>query len=153
VEEDGHKRILRERRIKAKINKHSKLLSHCHLNAPQPVPWKDNDHFKKAMDTIRSFEMCYNFFTCAVCLETILNCMSNYSEGICKRCKADKNPIKMFSLEKNMDPGILPNALLDLTPIEQHLFARKSTCMHVCMLKHGGIASTGHLRYFPPRSK
>ena len=76
------------------------------------------------MDKIRSFEiqqMCYNFFTCTVCLERLLNnCMFNYSEGICKRCKADKNPVKMFSLENNMDPGILPNALLDLTLIEQH---------------------------------
>ena len=153
VEEDGYNRILRERRIKSKINKRSKLLSQCHLNVPQPVPWTDNDHFNKAMDKIRSFEiqqMCYNFFTCTICLETRLNnCMSSYSEGICKRCKSDKNPVKMFSSENNMDPGILPTALLDLTLIEQQLIARISPCMHVCMLKHGGIASTGHCVTFP----
>ena len=131
VEEDGQHRILRERRIKSKINKRSKLLSQCHLNVPQPVPWTDNDHFNKAMDKIRSFEiqqMCYNCFTCTVCLKTRLNkCMSNYSEGICKRCKADKSPVKMFASEN-----------------KQQLIARISPYMHVCMLKHGGIASTGH---------
>jgi len=136
VEEDGQHRILRERRIKSKINKRSKLLDQCHLNVPQPVPWTDNDHFNKAMDKFRSFEiqqMCYNFFTCTVCLETRLNkCMSNYSEGISKRCKADKIPVKMFSSEN-----------------KQQFIARKSPCMHVCMLKHGGIASTGHCVTFP----
>jgi len=55
----------------------------------------------------------------------------------------------MFSLENNMEPGILPNALLDLALIEQQLIARILPCMHVCMLKHGGIASTGHCVTFP----
>ena len=70
-------------------------------------------------------------------------------EGICKRCKADKNCIKMFSRENNMNPGVLPETLHELTLIEQQLIARISPCMHVYMLKHGGIASTGHCVTFP----
>ena len=152
VEEGKHERVLRQRKIKRKINQQNKLLQQCNLHIPKPVPLTDNEHFNEAMDKIRCFEidqMCYNFFTCTICLETRLCTMSNYIEGICKRCKADKNNIKMFSPENNMNPGVLPETLLDLTLIEQQLIARISPCMYVYMLKHGGIASTGHCVTFP----
>ena len=55
----------------------------------------------------------------------------------------------MFSAENNMDPGSLPNELTGLTVINQQLIARISPCINVHMLKHGGIASSGHCVTFP----
>jgi hypothetical protein len=39
--------------------------------------------------------------------------------NICDRCTKDKLPIKMFSKENNMDPGVVPPELKDLTIVEQ----------------------------------
>jgi hypothetical protein len=46
-----------------------------------------------------------------------------------------------------MDPKQLPTELSGLSIIEQQLICR--TCMNVHMLKHGGIASSGHCVTFP----
>ena len=75
--------------------------------------------------------------------------MNVNSDQICKRCKSDKNRIKLFSPENNMDPQKLPTELSGLTIIEQQLICRISPRMNVHMLKHGGIASSGHCVTFP----
>ncbi|WAQ97058.1 hypothetical protein MAR_029748 [Mya arenaria] len=74
--------------------------------------------------------MAYNFLTCNICHETRLS-LGLHTDSVCKRCKADKHEIKMFSHENKMNP-------------EQQLIARISPCMNIFMLKHGGVASSGH---------
>ncbi|XP_053405155.1 uncharacterized protein LOC123560749 [Mercenaria mercenaria] len=55
----------------------------------------------------------------------------------------------MFSPENVMDPKPQPDELKHLTTIEQQLICRISPCINVHMLKHGGIASSGHCVTFP----
>ena len=118
-------------------------------NIPFAPPLHANAHFNAVMDCIRNFElkqMSLKFKFCSVCKERRLD-MNVNSDQICKRCKSDKNQIKLFSPENNMDPKQLPTELSGLSIIEQQLICR--TCMNVHMLKHGGIASSGHCVTFP----
>jgi hypothetical protein len=71
------------------------------------------------------------------------------TNNICDRCTKDKLPIKMFSKENNMDPGVVPPELKDLTIVEQQLISRISPCINLHMLKHGGLAANGHCGAFP----
>ena len=75
--------------------------------------------------------------------------MAPGSETICRRCHKDKGPIKLFSNENNMNPKHMPDPLTDLSMIEQQLICKISPCINVHMLKHGGIASSGHCVTFP----
>ena len=55
----------------------------------------------------------------------------------CLRCKRDNRNPKLYSQENDMDPGILPAELQDLTDIEEMLVAR--ACPIMCVYrKHGG---------------
>ena len=65
-------------------------------------------------------------------------------ENICRRCFSDKNQIKLYSSENNMNPGKLPSELCDMIIIEQQLISKITPCINVHLLKHGGIASSGH---------
>lgn len=118
---------------------------------PPPPPSEDNQQFDKAMDSIRAFElqqMAYSFKFCTICHERRLDMKMATSEN-CERCYRDKQGIKMYSKENNMDPGKVPEELKDLTIIEQQLISRISPCINVHMLNHGGIASSGHCVTFP----
>jgi hypothetical protein len=42
--------------------------------------------------------------------------------GVCEKCIREKNPIKMFSSENNMDPCKMPNGLKNLYIVEQQSF-------------------------------
>ena len=64
--------------------------------------------------------------------------------GICYRCKHDKS-----SQENSMDPGPVPDIMQGLSLVEQQLISRISRAVQVHMLKHGGIASSGHCVAFP----
>lgn len=55
----------------------------------------------------------------------------------------------MFSGENNMDPGIPPAELQNLTVIEQQLIAKISPCINIHMLKHVDIAANGHCVSIP----
>ena len=55
----------------------------------------------------------------------------------------------MFSKENNMDPGVVPPELKDLTIVEQQLISRISPCINLHMLKHGGLAANGNCVAFP----
>ena len=115
-----------------------------------PPPPSDNSQFDKTMDSIRNFElqeMNYNIDFCKICNERrIAMKMSIYD--IRKRCATDKSQIKQFSTENNMNPGILPKELSNLSFLEQ-LICRISPCINVHLLKHGGIAFSGHCVTFP----
>ena len=67
-------------------------------------------------------EMNYKFHTCIVCNETRID--MKMKNNMCNRCFIDKLPVKMFSKENKMDPGIVPPELSDLTIIEQQLISR-----------------------------
>ena len=57
--------------------------------------------------------------------------------------------IKMFSKENSMNPGEVPPKLTGLSVVEKQLICRIAPAIHVHMLKHGGIASSGHCVTFP----
>ncbi|CAG8738093.1 22149_t:CDS:1, partial [Rhizophagus irregularis] len=44
--------------------------------------------------------------------------------GQCRHCYYDKNTVKKFSADNNMDPGDVPEELRDLTKIKEMLIAR-----------------------------
>lgn len=48
-----------------------------------------------------------------------------------------------------MDPKSVPSELQDPTIVEQQLISRISPAINIHMLKHGGIASSGHCVTFP----
>jgi hypothetical protein len=76
----------------------------------------------KVMDCIRSFElkqMSLNFKFCTICKERRIETKIS-SSSICKRCNSDKNSLKLFSFQNNMDPAIPP-------------------CLSICMFMHGEI--------------
>jgi hypothetical protein len=112
-----------------------------------PAPLHENQHFNKVMDYIRSFElkqMSLNLKFCTICKERRIE-TKMFSKSICKRCNSDKNSLKLFSFQNNMDP----HELSDLSIIEQQLICRISPCINIHMLKHGGITSAGHCVTFP----
>ena len=90
--------------------------------------------------------MNYNIDLCKICNERIDMKMS--SNDMCKRCATDQSQIKHFSTENNMNPGIIPKELSNLSILEQ-LICRISPCINVHLLKHGGIGSSGHCVTFP----
>ena len=44
-------------------------------------------------------------------------------KGMCRRCYAEKSPIKKFSAQNNMDLGDVPEELKGLSEIEEMLIA------------------------------
>ena len=90
--------------------------------------------------------LAFNF--CAICKERRIN-MAMATDTICKRCSRDKNTVKMFSVENKIDPGPVPDELKNLSLTEQQLICRVSPAIHIHMLKHGGMASSGHCVTFP----
>jgi hypothetical protein len=54
----------------------------------------------------------------------------------------NKNIIKLYSEDNNMDPKPSPPEMSDLTVIEQQLISRISPCINVHLLNHGGIGSS-----------
>jgi hypothetical protein len=66
-----------------------------------------------------------------------------------ERCSIDKNIIKLYSEDNNMDPKPSPPEISDLTVIERQLISRIEPCIYVHLLNHGGIGSSGHCVTFP----
>ncbi|KAH3864566.1 hypothetical protein DPMN_027585 [Dreissena polymorpha] len=117
-----------------------------------PPPFSNDKQFNKAMDSIRSFElrqMSCKIHDCKICKERRIEMQMSKHGDTFKRCHSDKYEVKMFSSEDVMDPQPQPLELQNLTDIEQQLICRISPCIHVHMLKHGGIASSGHCVTFP----
>ena len=147
TEEQTRKRCRRNSdKIRRKINN----MNLAFENIPDPPPFTTDEQFNKAVDCIRSFElkeMNYNIYSCSICNETRID--MKIKNNICDRCTKDKLPIKMFSKENNMDPGVVPPELKDLTIVEQQLISRISPCINLHMLKHGGLVANGHCVAFP----
>ena len=99
---------------------------------------------------IKKFEveqMSYSFSTCTTCKERRIEL--KLVNGMCKKCRKDKNPIKMYSAENHMDPGKVPAELQDMTVVEQQLICKIAPAIQLHMLKHGGLAARGHCVTFP----
>ena len=142
----------RTRRNLRKINAQKKCvhLDDC-SDIPAPPCTSGNKKFDDAMDAIRAFElrqMSYSVNHCTICHERRIE-MQMAAVDVCKRCNKDSSSVKMLSSENNMNPGEAPSELQNLTIIEQQLISRISPCMNVHLLKHGGIASSGHCVTFP----
>ena len=149
IDEEVNKEKLTDAHIHRQINFLQRKYKVNVEDLPDAPPSVD-PKFDKAMDAIRTFEleqMSYSVETCSICLECRLS--EVHFSGMCARCKRDKIPIKMFSAENCMDPGQVPSELADLTVVEQQLIARISPCINVHMLRHGGMASSGHCITFP----
>jgi hypothetical protein len=81
-------------------------------NIPEAPELTNDKHVDHAYDCIRSFElqeMSYSVKCCSICNECDIN--MKLKNGVCEKCIRDKNPIKMFSSENNMDPGKMTNEL------------------------------------------
>ena len=79
-------------------------------NLSPPSPESNDKHFNFVMDSIRALEieqMIYTFGHCSTCHERRLQ-MKMHSEIFYHRCYLDKNKIKMFSSQNNMDPIDMP---------------------------------------------
>ncbi|CAG8803458.1 10099_t:CDS:2 [Cetraspora pellucida] len=85
---------------------------------------------------------------CLVCNE----CFSSIElikEECCHRCYYDKNVIKKFSKENNMDLGNVPEELQGLTEIEEMLIAQIFPVVSVYRLRGGQYAYRGNVINFP----
>ena len=141
----------RRRNTSKRVKRLQTKLGISHENIPDAPPITGNKQFDLAMDSIRSFEleqMSYNLQTCSICNECRIDIKLN-KNSFCNRCAAEKDKIHMFSDKNLMNPGVLPDELKNLSIIEQQLISRISPCMNIHMLKHGGIASSGHCVTFP----
>ncbi|CAG8666363.1 30185_t:CDS:2 [Gigaspora margarita] len=58
----------------------------------------------------------------------------------CQRCYMEKNEVKKFSFENNMDPGDVPKELKDLTEVEEMLIAQIFPVVSVYYLYEGQYA-------------
>jgi ATP-dependent DNA helicase PIF1 len=96
--------------------------------------------FRKEMDDL-------HYELCNVCNERIPS-MPMMVEGVCKRCYKDKNEIKKFSSENNMDPGDIPDELKSLSEIEEMLIAQVCTVISVYRLRGGQLGYRGNVINF-----
>jgi hypothetical protein len=141
----------RRRRNLYRINKHKQIFVDTQQTIPDAPPLTSDIMFNKAMNSIRTIElgqMNYQIQSCSICHECRLE-MNMSQEIVCRRCFTDKKPVKFVSTEDNMNPGKLPKELQGMSIVAQQLISKISPCMHVHMLKQGGIASSGHCVTFP----
>ncbi|CAG8719914.1 12376_t:CDS:2, partial [Racocetra fulgida] len=80
--------------------------------------------------------------SCPVCNERFPSI--NLVNGECHRCYNDKNELKKFSLENNMDPGDVSEELKGLTDIEEMLIAQIFPVISVYYLRDGQYAYRGN---------
>jgi hypothetical protein len=73
-----------------------------------------------------------------------------HTRHTCSDCAKDKSDPKRFSRENVMDPGPMPEGLpLDVSPVEEMLFARGVGFVSMCRLPHGATGYKGHVCHFP----
>ena len=128
-----------------RVERKEKRVASQNLHATQEKQQHFESDLKEATKAIHAFEreqMTYALKSCTICQEMRLEMKQR--DGVCLRCARDKNAIKLFSIENNMDPGEVPEELQDLTLIEQQLISRITPVMSVHLLKHGGMAANGH---------
>ena len=87
--------------------------------------------------------VCHELWPTRACLK---DCPDTF---ICTRCKRDKRLIKKFSAANDMDPGVVPPCLRQLSQVEEMLIARACLVMSVYR-KHGGQHGyKGHVLNMP----
>ena len=152
-DETKQEKQLRHKRLNRRIKQQETVIAVDPAEIPDCPPSTRDIAFDSALDCVRSFEleqMFYQIRTCKICHERRIDMkMAPDSDSICLRCHKDKGKIKQFSDENNINPKLFPSALYDFSIIEQQLISRISLCITVHMLKHGGIASSGHYVTFP----
>ena len=67
----------------------------------------------------------------------------------CTRCHNDSKQPKLYSLENNMDPGVVPIELRGLTQVEEMLISAVMPLMSVYRLPHGQYGYNGHVINLP----
>ena len=105
------------------------------------------DHILHTVKTFEEQQMSYSFNRCTTCKERRIDI--TLVDGICKKCRQDKNLIKMYSAANFMDPGTVPPELQDMSVVEQQLICKIAPAIQLHMLKHGGLAAKGHCVTFP----
>jgi hypothetical protein len=120
-------------KLRRKIKTLGLNLENIHI--PEAPEQTNDKHLDHAFDCIRPFElqeMSYSVKCCSICNECKIN--MKLKNDVCEKCIGEKNTIKMFSSENNMDPGKILNELKILSIVEQQLIARISPCIYVHML-------------------
>ena len=87
---------------------------------------------------------------CNVCQEAWTNKNINIDEKfhVCTHCKIDYETPKKISAENNMDPGLVPPELSDLTQCEEMLIVRAFPVMQVYVRK--GYDTVSYKRHVLP---
>ena len=85
------------------------------------------------------------YTTCSRCGRTFPGL--TISSGLCMPCKQDPTQ-KKFTAENNMDPGVVPDELKDLTYIEQMLIAQIHPVVSLYKIQGGQIAYKGNVINF-----
>jgi hypothetical protein len=88
---------------------------------------------------------------CKICREAWPLKSKPKSPYICRRCSLDKQSPKKFSDENFMIPSSVPDALQDLTQIEEMLIARALPIMKVYLKPGGQRGYSGHCIHLPQR--
>ena len=126
----------RRREMHDDRNSRNEYLANAWRTADQPLhqqQWVQSE-MAKFHDTMNSLE----HRQCVTCKETWPS-KQRFNPQFCEchRCKRDNRNPKLYSQENDMDPGILPAELQDLTDSEEMLIAR--ACPIMCVYrKHGG---------------
>ncbi len=115
--------------------------------APAPLPPPTADEILRIIKKFELEQMSYSFSTCTICKERRIE--SKLVHNMCKKCRTDKNAVKMFSSDNLMDPGQVPPQLQDMSVVEQQLICKISPAIQLHLLKHGGLAARGHCVTFP----
>ena len=78
-------------------------------------------------------------------LRNVLIDLKLTKNGMCKRCSKEKNSIKMFSAENNMDPKEVPTELQHLSMVEQqpaNIFPRLPVEVNIIKVRKQGKNNT-----------
>ncbi len=136
--ERERKRNKRTSRVLENIDEHLNRQDENNI-INQQLPESD----RKLLQTFREAIKKLSHKFCPVCNERFPSI--EITKGKCRRCYYDKNEIKRFSADNNMDPGEVPEELQGLTEIEEMLIARIFPIVSVYCLRGGQYAYRGNV--------
>ena len=107
----------RMKRINKRIKSQEHKLKTTRSGIPHAPPPTGDKILDNALDHMRAFELKQILYICPECR---IN-MKMHNNKTCLRCYLNRDMVKMFSEENNMDPKPLPCQILDLSIVEQQL--------------------------------
>ena len=151
----------RQRRLNESAQQRTNPNSHGHNHTSQNsylyeggwrnIPLHEQPWVNDIMMKFQKKQDKWNHIKCTLCNEMwpIRFQPSQIETYTCIHCKRDKNIPKLFSPQNDMDPGVVPQCLENMTQIEEMLIARACPIMTVYR-KHGGQRGySGHVLNLP----